>query len=157
MRFLFVETIQAPIEPVFAFLRDIDRVAGQSGTVVPVYEKVSPGPAGVGTRYREVVRLLPGLHREMMSEIVRFSPPRRLGYCFHGLGLTGKLLYVLEPVEGGTRLVQMQELVPRWPWKLLSPLIGVAFNLMAGRRLPAIKRHLESIRYDPREPLPPPL
>ena len=92
MRFRFVQTIEAPVERVFAFLRDIDRVAGEPGTVVPVYDKVTPGPAGVGTRYREVIRLLPGLEAEMMSELVRFEPPRFLGYRFRGLGLSGELV-----------------------------------------------------------------
>ena len=35
--------INRPREEAFAFFRDIDQHAGQKGTIVPVYDKITPG------------------------------------------------------------------------------------------------------------------
>ena len=68
------------LEDVFGLFRDIDQHAGQEGSVVPVYYKTTPGPVGVGTRYREVVRLLPFLRGEVITAVIGCDPPRRLDY-----------------------------------------------------------------------------
>lgn len=135
--------IDRPRADVFAFFRDMDQHAGQEGSVVPVYDKVTPGPTGVGTRYREVVRLFPFPAGEVISEITRFRPGRELGYTFSGLGMDGDLVYRFEPVEGGTRVDQRQRLRPRGLLKVARPLIGLCFGWAVRRRLAGIKSLLE--------------
>lgn len=144
MDFKFRAVIDRPQATVFAFFRDVDLHAAREGSVVPVYDKVTPGPAGVGTRYREVIKLLPGLSAEMHSEISHFEPDRSLGYSFTGLGMDGTLLYEFSVTDQGTLVVQRQTLQPRGLLALLEPLIGHAFSKAAGRRLEGIKRLLES-------------
>ena len=143
MDFEFTVVIECPLEHVFAFFRDVDRHAGEEGTVVPVYDKITPGPVGVGTRYREVVILLPFSSGEMISEVTTFEPGQRLGYRFSGLGMDGDLMYSFEEVAEGTKVVQRQSLHPRGALKLLSPLVGRMFAAEAGSRLTNIKRLLE--------------
>ena len=143
MEFRFTANIKRPREEVFAFFRDVDQHAGQKGTRVPVYDKTTPGPVGVGTRYREVVQVLPLVRGEMISEVTLFDDGECLEYRFTGLGMEGELAYTFEPVEGGTRVVQEQSLRPRGVLRLFSPLIGKMFAAVASRRLQVIKSLLE--------------
>lgn len=68
-------TIHRPLEDVFGFFRDMDQHAGREGSVVPVYDKITSGPVGVGTCFREVVRVLPFLRGEVISEITDCDSP----------------------------------------------------------------------------------
>ncbi len=143
MNFEFQAVIACPLADVFAFFRDVEQHAGRPGSVVPVYDKVTPGPLGVGTRYREVIRLLPGFTAEMWSEIIDFQPERRLAYRFSGLGMDGALDYEFEAAEAWTHVVQRQSLHPRGLLQLLGPLIRPAFTRAADHRLQGIKALLE--------------
>jgi hypothetical protein len=143
MNFEFRAVIACPLADVFGFFRDLDQHAGQEGSVVPVYDKVTPGPTGVGTRYREVVCLLPGITAEMWSEITDFQPECRLAYRFSGMGMDGLLDYLFGATGEGTRVVQRQSLHPRGLLNLLNPLIKLAFSYAAGHRLQGIKALLE--------------
>jgi len=145
MDFEFVATIQCPPAAVFSFFRDIEQHAGRAGSVVPVYDKITPEPTGVGTRYREVVRILPFWHAEVIAEIVQLEPDRLLKVKFaFGRTMDGTLVYHLEPAGEGTQVVQRQSLRPRGVAKLFSPFIKLTFSQVAGRRLQAIKRILEA-------------
>ncbi|MEJ2596700.1 MAG: hypothetical protein P8Z00_00125 [Anaerolineales bacterium] len=57
MEFLLTASIAKPPADVFAFFRDIDQLPWETHPVVAAYEKSTPGPAGVGSRYCERVRL----------------------------------------------------------------------------------------------------
>ena len=144
MEFELSILIKRPLEEVFTFFRDIDQYAGQKGTIVPVYDKITPGPAGVGTRYHEVVQIFPFMTGEVLTEIVEFEPGVRLEYKFVALGMAGKLAYGFENSGEGTRVVQQQSLQPAGWMRLFSPVIGVMFSWMIRRRLREIKTLLES-------------
>ncbi len=141
--------INRPPDEVFAFFRDVDQHAGQKGSLVPVYDKITPGPAVAGTRCREVVRLLPGLTGEIRSELVGLEPDRRLAYRFVALGMAGDLTYRFAPVPGGTRLIQRQSLRPAGLRRLVSPLIKATFSRLIRWRLAGIKRLLEGAALPP--------
>lgn len=143
MHFRFVVLIARSPDIVFAFFRDVDQHAGQEGTPVPVYDKVTSGPVEIGTRYREVVQVLPWIRGEMLSEVISQDEGRRLGYRFSGLGMEGELAYRFEPVDGGTRVVQEQSLYPRGVLRFFSPLIGGMFWVAATKRLHNIKSLME--------------
>jgi uncharacterized protein YndB with AHSA1/START domain len=112
MEFELTAVINRPLEEVFAFFRDVDQHAGQKGTIVPVYDKITPGPVGVGTRYREVVQVMPFVTGEILTEVVGYEPSRRLAYRYVALGMAGELTYCFEAVKEGTRMVQRQSLRP---------------------------------------------
>jgi len=143
MDFRFTAVIERPLADVFAFFRDVDQHAGKEGTRVPVYDKVTPGPAGVGTRYREVVQVLPFVRGEMLSEIIEYEEGKRLGYQFEGMAMEGELAYTFEAVEGGTRVVQEQALRPRGMLRRFGAAIGKTFSTMAQKRLDGITALLE--------------
>lgn len=137
--------INRPQEDVFGFFRDMHRLPRREGSVVPVYDKITPGPVGVGTRIREVVRLLPFLRGEIISEITEYDPPHRLDYRFVAFGkMDGELTYRLEPSGEGVRVLQRQTLRPRGTvLKLLSPFIAAMFSWAIDHRLKGIKKLLE--------------
>ena len=143
LAFHFAADVERPLDDVFGFFRDVDQHAGRVGTVVPVYDKLTPGPVGLGTRYREVVRVLPFVQGEIVSQVVCYEPPHKLGYRFAGLGMDGELEYRFQAVDCGTRVSQRQILRPRGLLKQLRPLIRITFGRVAGRRLVSIKALLE--------------
>jgi hypothetical protein len=143
MDFRFAATIQRPPSQVFAFFRDMDQQTGREGTRVPVYDKITSGPVGLGTRYREVVQLLPLVRGEVISEITEYTEGQRLGLRFWGLGMDGALTYTFQAVDSGTYLVQEQSLNPRGVLRIFGTAIGTMFSFMAGRRLEGIKGLLE--------------
>jgi hypothetical protein len=144
MEFKLSAIIHKPLEEVFAFFRDIDQHAGQKGTIVPVYDKITPGPVGVGTRYREVVQVMPFVTGKILTEVAGYEPGRRLAYRYVALGMAGELTYWFESVEEGTQVVQQQSLRPSGLLRLFSPMIGAMFSRMIERRLVEIKGFLES-------------
>ncbi len=136
-------------ERVFAFMRDIDQVKRDPHSVVPVLEKISPGPYGVGSTFHEVVRILPFVNADVRSEITRFEPPGVLDYRFEwrclGATMTGELRYRFEALPGGrTRLVQEQTLVPQGPLAWVSPLIARVFSRRISGRMRGLRAGIES-------------
>lgn len=143
MKFELSITINCPPLDVFAFLRDIEQHPQKEDSPVLVLEKTTAGPPGVGTRYREVVQMLPFVQGEIISEITHFEP-ERLELDWHGAGMEGHLAYYLKPAGEGTRLVQQETLYPRGVIKLFSPFIGFTFPRRLRWRLENIKKILES-------------
>jgi uncharacterized protein YndB with AHSA1/START domain len=136
--------IARPPSDVFGFLRDKDLYPQQPGSPVLALEKTTPEPVGVGTKYREVVQMLPLVRGEMLSEITRYEPPRFLEEDFHGAGMRGHLAYEFAPDGDGTVLVQRETLEPSG---LLSPfarLIERSLSVKLQERLESIRDDLES-------------
>lgn len=128
---------------VFAFLRDKHLYPQPPGSPVLALDKTTDGPVGPGTRYREVVRMLPFVRGEILSEVTRFEPPHRLEERFAGASMRGYLVYELVTVGGGTLLVQREELQPLGALRLLA---GPMRRMLAARlhsRLDSIKSDLE--------------
>lgn len=141
MRFELSVTIARPPAAVFAFLRDKDRYPQPPGSPVLVLDKTTPGPVGVGTRYREVVRMFPFIRGEIRSEITVYEPDHILGERFEGAGMLGYLAYELTESDGGTLLVQRETLHLTGPLKIIAPL---------WRRMlaPRLRERLQSIKHD---------
>jgi hypothetical protein len=71
-------TIDRSPKDVFDFLAYKDRYPQKPGSPVLVLEKLTPGAPGVDTRYREVVRMMPLIRRDILSRVTRFEAPRFL-------------------------------------------------------------------------------
>ena len=150
MDFEFTAVIQRAPADVFALFRDVDQYDDHEGSPVPVLDKITDGPVCVGTRYREVVIMIPfikALHfvtMTILSEITDYEPERRLALWWRSGVMEGRLAYTFEPVDGGTFVVQQMSLYPRGVLCLFSPLIQAMFSRAAGRRLEGIKVLLEA-------------
>lgn len=138
--------IDTPPDIVFAFLRDKDLHPQKSGSPVLLLQKTTPEPAGVGTGYREVVRMLPFVQGEILSRVTRFDPPGCLEEDFSGAGMTGHLTYRILANNRGTRLIQQQSFQFIWPIRVLTPLIRTVLGRRLHLRLREIKSVLEGKR-----------
>jgi len=143
MEFTFTAVIHCPPADVFALFRDIDQYNEHKGSPVPVLDKVTDGPFGVGTRYREVVKMMPGVTMTIYTEITDYEPERHLASRWWSNVMEGRLAYTFEPVDGGVLVIQRMSLIPKGILRVFSPLIKVMFSRAAGQRLEEIKALLE--------------
>jgi carbon monoxide dehydrogenase subunit G len=110
-------TIRRPTAEVFAFLADFENIPKWNYAIVET-QKVSEGPVGVGTIYRQV-RSVPS-HREERFEVTAYNSPRQLE--IHGqLGpFPARLSYALDAIPEGTRVTNAVELELRGPSRLVG-------------------------------------
>ena len=137
-------TIARPPAAVFTFLRDKHMHVREPGSPVVVLEKITPDEVGIGTRYREVVRMLPGIRGEIRSTVTLCEPDRGLEEDFAGAGMRGHLAYEFVVDGGGTRLVQRQSLELAGWLRPLQPFVRRAFARRLRGRLNGIAAALEA-------------
>jgi hypothetical protein len=135
-------TIRRPPGDVFGVLADIQRYI-HPGSPVPKMEKIPAGPTAVGTRWREVVRLGPLLTMTIWSEVTAIEPGRRLEERFRGPGMTGRLVYTIEPNEAGCVLRQQQTITPHGPLRLVAGQMDGMFRARVTARLESIRDGIE--------------
>jgi len=143
-------TIRRPPAVVYAFFVDVQaHVDEASRSIVPELEKVTPGPTRVGTRWREVVRVAPGVRMTIWSEATEVEPDRRLIETFTSAWMRGTLEYAITPTADGCELRQRQAVMPRGPFRLLDrPLAGL-FRARIAARLEGIRDFLEAGQSTP--------
>jgi carbon monoxide dehydrogenase subunit G len=140
--------IEAPPSEVLAAMTDIDSWPAWMQGLQRV-EKLSGGPFGVGTRWRETRRMF-GKEASEVFEVVEFEPPRRIGLFVDGAqGTTGKgefrYVYSLEPASpDSTRLTLDGEIeMPGAMARILGFLLKGVFRKACDRDTRALKAHLE--------------
>lgn len=138
--------VERPAEEVFAFLRDKDTYQQKPNSPVLALDKTTPGPAGVGTHYREVVQMLPFFRGEILSEVTRFDPPRRLEEDFTGPGMRGHLAYEFAAGDGATLLIQRETVEMTGFAKAFGPFVRATLGTQLRYRLAGIKAELEQER-----------
>jgi hypothetical protein len=136
--------VNRPPADVFTFLRDKHAYPQEPGSPVLILDKTSPGPVRLGTHYREVVQMFPGIRGEILSEITRYEPYSHLEEDFHGAGMEGHLAYEFIRDEKGTQLIQRYTLHARGLLKIISPLMRWMLAPRLLKRLETIKSVLES-------------
>ena len=131
--------IDRPIDEVFEFTHDPTKDALWQTTLVES-KQVTEGPMGVGTRLRQVRHFL-GLRIEMALEVTEYEPNGRSAVktVSGPVPLSGS--YVLEPVDGATRLTVAGELDAHGLFKLAEPV----FARITGRELEANLGHLKDL------------
>ena len=129
---------------VFAFFRDKDKYPQEENSPVLLLEKTTAGPLGVGTRYREIVQMLPFFRGEILSEISHYEPRHRLDEDWQGPCMDGSLTYLFLPENGGTKLIQREKVNLCGLLWLLSPIIKLTLGRALRKRLDQIKCVLES-------------
>lgn len=134
-------TIQKPAKEVFAFLADFANIPMWNYAIEET-SKASPGPVGVGTRYRQT-RSVPSRSVEGF-EVTVYEPARRLtiqGQIGH---FQAKVSYLLEAAAGATRLVNNVELDPSpAALRLVAPLAAPRIKAAVAQNLGKLKLVLE--------------
>src|SRR6266542_291072 len=101
--------IGRPVEEVFAFLANFENVPRWNYAIEET-KKVSPGPVGAGTTYRQT-RSIPR-RSEDTFEVTVFEPARRLAIQGQIGPFRTRATYVLEPTGDATRLVNQVDIEP---------------------------------------------
>jgi hypothetical protein len=135
--------IRRPPPDVLAFFVDVqDHVDPTSP--VPVMEKTPPGPTQVGTRWREVVKVGPGVRMTIWSVVTGIEPGVRLEERFSSSWMHGMLEYTVAPTAEGTLLRQRETLTPKGPLRLLDRPIAAMLGPNLVKRLQQIRELLEA-------------
>jgi hypothetical protein len=109
--------INRPVDAVFEFVADERNEPRYNPRMLRV-EKLSPGPIGLGTRFRTAMTSRPR-PAEMTIEWIGYDPPRRLASWTHLSTMEIRGALTFDPVPEGTRM--------RWSW-VVQP--GGVFKLL---------------------------
>jgi uncharacterized protein YndB with AHSA1/START domain len=135
------EKIARSPREVFDFITASDNAS----RVVPSVKsmiKLTEGPAGVGTRYRET-RPMNGKEAHAELEVVAYEPGQT--YAMRNLteGIETVYRYTLHPEAGGTRVDLVCELRASGVKKLMLPLVASILKREDGAHLQRLKQALE--------------
>jgi uncharacterized protein YndB with AHSA1/START domain len=145
MEFENAVTIRRPAEDVFAFLADFENVPRWNHAIEST-TKTSPGPVGLGSTYRQV-RSEPKRSEEGFR-VTAFEPTRRLAIDGEIGPFHARAEYLLEPIEGATRLTNAVELQPSSALsKLLARFAVSKIKTAVAENLGVLKQLLESDRH----------
>jgi hypothetical protein len=106
-------------------------------------EMTTSGPPGLGSKYREVVRMLTFYKGEFISEVTAFKPPWILEMVWTDPAMTGRDRYELTEIRAGTRPIHQKWTSCRGLLRIVEPLMRRALLLRLELRLDEIKRGLE--------------
>jgi uncharacterized protein YndB with AHSA1/START domain len=141
MKFTNTITIKRRPDEVFAFLAHFENVP-QWNYAIAETRKITDGPVGVGSRYRQT-RTLPTRSEETFA-VTEFEPVHRLSIG-GGLGpFEGEVLYLLEPMGNATVLTNTMTLQPSGPLRLVAPLAAPRVKAAVAANLDTLKQILEA-------------
>ena len=131
--------IARPVEDVFDFVAD---ERNRYDPRVRRAEKLTPGPIGVGTRFRSESTSM-GRLVQMVIEITAYDRPHRLGSATHLSSMDIHSTLTFEPVAEGTRMRWSSDLEPRGLLRLAGPLMTWMGRRQARDIWGGLKRVLE--------------
>lgn len=141
MRFVNTVEIRLPMRIVFAYLADLENSPAWNYAIEST-TKVTDGPVGVGTTYRQV-RTIPRRSEETF-EVTVFAPDHTLAIRGRLGPFAAVLEYRLEPNDGGTRVTNEVELRPRGVLGVIGSLASSRVRGAVAANLAELKRRLES-------------
>lgn len=140
--FTVSEWISRTPQEVFDFIS----APGNAPKVVPSVKsmiKITEGPTGVGTRYRET-RLMRGKEADAELEIVAFEPGRTYAVSNVTQGIESIYRYSFQPEADGTRVELVCEVTAGGVKKLLLPLVVSELKKEDGDHLQRLKAAMDS-------------
>ena len=140
MRFENMVEIARDPRIVYAYLADLEHTPEWNWAVTST-RKVTPGPVGVGTRYRQT-REVPRPAVELL-ELTRLVPDRTVEVEGSIGAFRARVRYELEPTAHGTRLTNRVELDPRVPLGPFAGLVGGRIRSSVAENLGRLKGLLE--------------
>jgi carbon monoxide dehydrogenase subunit G len=142
--FQLTEHIARTPEDVFAVLADPTRATAFLENIVGS-EKLTDGPIGVGTTFRET-RVVGGKQASADLVISVYEPHTRVGIATEAEGIAVEYVYLLAPENGGTRLTWTCELEARGLRRMMLPMVAGIMKKEDGAHLTHLKEHLEASR-----------
>ncbi len=141
--FEFTEYIAAPPDEVFRVLSDPGEAAKFLDNIKES-KKLSDGPIGVGTTFRET-RLVGGKEATADLTITDFRPDSRLEIGTEAEGITVTYRYDLAVEGEGTRLTWVCELEAGGLRKVMLPMVAGIMKKEDGNHLQKLKAYLEKV------------
>jgi hypothetical protein len=135
--------IQRPPEIVFDFLANIQDVQQSDDSPVLALDLITEAPPRLGSKYREVVQMIPLLRGEIISEITAFDPHRVLEMAWRGPGMTGTDRYELAITQDGTTLNHTKCVSCSGVLRVMEPFMRIPLIPRLEERLVDIKHLLE--------------
>ncbi len=129
----------------FEFMRDMRNHPQEEDSKVFLVEKTTEGEIGIGTQFREMVRMLPFIKVGFINEISRIEPEENLEIRWYGGGMEGILRFHFDIHQGGTLLTVEEMINLKGVMKLIKPMIEQNFREMWEKRLLGIERALTSL------------
>ena len=137
--------IRKPPEVVFDFLANIQDVQQSNDSPVLALELITEGPPRLGSTYREVVRMMPLVKGEIISEITAFDFSRLLELTWNGPGMSGTDEYELDKNQYGTILKHTKWTSFHGILRSMEPIMRLLLIPRIEERLVAIKHILEGV------------
>jgi hypothetical protein len=128
-QFVLTQLVHAPVDVVFEVASDLERAAEHFGAIEKI-EVLTPGPVGVGTKWRETRRMM-GREATETLEFTAFDRPRSYTAGCESCGVYLETAFRFETVNGpasGTDVTVETRWKPRSLFaKLMSPLMNLMF------------------------------
>lgn len=137
--------IRRPPEVVFDLLANIQDVQQSDDSPVLALDLITEGPPRLGSKYREVVQMMPFIKGEIISEITAFDFPRILEMTWSGSGMSGTDRYELADNQYGTTLKHTKCTSFPGVLRVMEPIMRMPLIPKLEQRLVDIKRILEEI------------
>jgi uncharacterized membrane protein len=134
--------IKQPIETVFDFVADARDEPRYNPHILRA-EKISAGPIGLGTRFRNETKSM-GRTTEWIIEITSYERPRRLETSLHSSAMDIYGAMTFDSVESGTRMRWSWDIKPRGIFKLATPFIRRMGQSLEERNWENLKSFLEA-------------
>ncbi|MDQ0895966.1 SRPBCC family protein [Agromyces ramosus] len=140
MKFENVVTISRPQAAVFAYLARFENIPNWNYAISET-RKLTSGPVGLGTRYRQT-RTLPSPGEEEF-EVVEIEPNRLLAVVGDLAFLHGRVTYELSEARGATTLTNHMDLAAAGPLGLVANLATRKVQTSVAANLQVLKELLE--------------
>jgi uncharacterized protein YndB with AHSA1/START domain len=140
MKFTNVVTINRPRADVFAYLAHFENIPLWNYAISET-RKLTSGPVGVGTRYRQV-RTIPTPSEEEF-EVVEFEPDHRLSVDGDLALFHGRVSYALDSTGDATMLTNSMDLRASGPLNMVAQLATRRVQSAVATNLGALKELLE--------------
>jgi uncharacterized membrane protein len=141
MKFTNTITVGRRLDEVFAFLADFENVPRWNYAIAET-RKITDGPVGVGTRYRQT-RTLPTRSEETFA-VTEFEPVHRISIDGALGPFEGEIRYLLEPLGNATVITNTMTLQPSGPLRLVAPLAAPRVKAAVATNLDVLKQLLEA-------------
>jgi carbon monoxide dehydrogenase subunit G len=135
------EWIARTPKEVFDFIADSENASKVVSSVKSMV-KLTEGPVGVGTRYRET-RLMNRKEAHSELEIVEFDPHQKYAMKNVTEGIESVYRYHLQPEENGSRVDLSCEVKASGVKKLMVPLVVSILKKKDGDHLKRLKKAME--------------
>ena len=141
IEFAFTTEVARPPHEVFAYLSDPEKLYEWQGTAEVV--KLTDGPVGEGTRFREVHERM-GRRIESVTEVSAYEPDRRFDIRIVEGPLPVDGRWDLEPAGAGSRIRFAATGRARGPMRILEPLLRRFLERQFRRDHERLRQALES-------------